>query len=366
MQLVFPKEVQQQYSNKTIDEDGYPTYRRRDDGRTVELSGVPLDNRYVVPYNPLLLHMFQVHINVEKRNQSTAIKYLFKYISKENDRVVLGIFDTSEDRNRNKVINEIQQYYNCRYVSSCEASWRIFGFEIYHGNPAVERLRFEIPLQDKEQAALREIDGLLRQNGKSLHDFNYLPMPDDMPAIVLTVVSSGTAATLLPCGMTAHSSFAILIQITESSVCPIWQNSPLANLIKTTRLIIWDEAPLVQHVDDGNLGDSIDGVADIEIQEEVLIPNSNDRAILAPTIEMANKINEYMCAMLPGLPPHRLVLKVGSPIILLRNIDQANGLCNGTSLCVSMIGKKVIEVITLNGSRPNRKVLIHRMDMNPS
>ncbi|XP_022003615.1 uncharacterized protein LOC110901070 [Helianthus annuus] len=29
-----------------------------------------------------------------------------------------------------------------------------------------------------------------------------------------------------------------------------------------------------------------------------------------------------------GLPNHRLVLKVGVPVMLLRNIDQQNGLCN--------------------------------------
>lgn len=64
--------------------------------------------------------------------------------------------------------------------------------------------------------------------------------------IVLTVASSGIAATLLPGGRTAHSRFAIPIQVNESSVCAIFQKSPLANLLKETSLIIWDEAPMVQ------------------------------------------------------------------------------------------------------------------------
>ena len=34
--------------------DGYPQYRQRDDGKFVMKNGVPLDNRYIVPYNPYL------------------------------------------------------------------------------------------------------------------------------------------------------------------------------------------------------------------------------------------------------------------------------------------------------------------------
>ncbi|XP_028752922.1 uncharacterized protein LOC114712535 [Neltuma alba] len=668
----FPKKFN---SNTTIDDDGYPTYKRRDDGRKIEVKSIPLDNRYVVPYNPLLLHMFQAHINVEKCNQLTAIKYLFKYISKVNDRVVTGIFDADGAQ----VFDEIQQYCNCRYISACEASWRIFGYDIHHRYPAVERLSFHlpnqqyviyfnsddvaklmekqreaatlasgnslrkmfvsmllccclnrpdhvwnetskllsedmfyvpranldfsshhIPLLDKQHATLNEIDKLLKANGRSLNDFPSLPLPVDVPTIdvsnklilqelnydreslhleakelirslnseqkeifdrvmsslivddckgrfffvygyrgtgktflwnaltyalrakgdiVLTVASSGIAVTLLPSGRTAHSKFAIPIQINDSSICSIKQNSPLGHLIKCMKLIIWDEAPMVQHycveavdrtfkdimhcqepfggkcivmggdfrqilpvipkgsrativdacitslllwnqctvfrltrnmrlnsssinqgtyllefskwlldVGDGNLGLPHDGVAEIEIPHEFLLTNytnpfeaivsstySNlcnnfsrngyftDRAILAPTIEYVNEINEYMCSLLPGesveylscdtvcrssensdsfdnlyttkflnsincsgLPSHKLSLKVGAPVMLLRNIDQASGLCNGTRLRISQLGKTVIEAITLNGSKPNEKVLLHRMDMNPS
>lgn len=36
----------------------------------------------------------------------------------------------------------------------------------------------------------------------------------------------------------------------------------------------------------------------------------------------------------PGMPPHKLELKIGSPVLLLRNIDTQR-LCNGTRLCVN-------------------------------
>ena len=42
-------------------------------------------------------------------------------------------------------MNEIKQYYSCRYLSACEASWRTFGFDIYRRHPAVQRLSFHLP-----------------------------------------------------------------------------------------------------------------------------------------------------------------------------------------------------------------------------
>jgi ATP-dependent DNA helicase PIF1 len=50
---------------------------------------------------------------------------------------------------------------------------------------------------------------------------------------------------------------------------------------------------------------------------------------------------EFLNTLTPNdLPPHVLKLKVGCPVILLRNIDPTNGLCNGTSLVVRDFQKK--------------------------
>jgi hypothetical protein len=38
---------------------GYPTYRRLDNGDYVEKNGVPMDNRWVVPYNPFLIAKYE-------------------------------------------------------------------------------------------------------------------------------------------------------------------------------------------------------------------------------------------------------------------------------------------------------------------
>ena len=56
--------------------------------------------------------------------------------------------------------------------------------------------------------------------------------------IVLCVASSGIAALLLPGGRTAHSRFAIPLDINEVSTCNIGKNTQLADLIRQTSLII--------------------------------------------------------------------------------------------------------------------------------
>ncbi|GKA05883.1 ATP-dependent DNA helicase PIF1-like protein [Tanacetum coccineum] len=62
--------------------------------------------------------------------------------------------------------------------------------------------------------------------------------------IVLNVASSGIAALLLEGGRTAHSRFAIIINVVDDSMCHILADSELAKLIRMAKLIIWDEAPM--------------------------------------------------------------------------------------------------------------------------
>jgi hypothetical protein len=41
-------------------------------------------------------------------------------------------------------LDEVKQYLDCRYISPCEASWRILSFPIHARKPAVERLYFHL------------------------------------------------------------------------------------------------------------------------------------------------------------------------------------------------------------------------------
>ncbi|XP_013632756.1 PREDICTED: uncharacterized protein LOC106338286 [Brassica oleracea var. oleracea] len=119
--------------NTSIDKSGYVLYRRRrnDDASTVK-AGAVLDNTFVVPHNIKLLKKYEAHINVEWCNRTSAIKYLFKYITKGVDRatdvIEKGNTTTTSDtmcsgESKEKVTrqrNEIQDYVEARYLSAFE------------------------------------------------------------------------------------------------------------------------------------------------------------------------------------------------------------------------------------------------------
>ncbi|XP_057811501.1 uncharacterized protein LOC131025727 [Salvia miltiorrhiza] len=171
--------------------------------------------------------------------------------------------------------------------------------------------------------------------------------------------SSGIASLLLPKGRTAHSRFGIPLDCDENSTChKIKPDSNFTRLLKKTKLIIWDEAPmthkycfealdrslkngrtygsdaedikkfaqLILSIRDGATGESIgDGEVDLRLPDDMIIRDSNnpissivkstypgvlhtvsdleyfkDRAILAPTNNMVYSINEYVMSLMPA------------------------------------------------------------------
>ncbi|KAF8110942.1 hypothetical protein N665_0077s0005 [Sinapis alba] len=107
------------YSDYTsIEQSGYVLYRRRrDENAFVLKDGVLLNNTSVIPHNIELLKKYEAHINVEWCNRTSAVKYLFKYITKGVDKANNVIekgntFVTPDkaDDTTKKQRNEIQDY----------------------------------------------------------------------------------------------------------------------------------------------------------------------------------------------------------------------------------------------------------------
>ncbi|KAL9992859.1 putative DNA helicase [Helianthus debilis subsp. tardiflorus] len=320
--------------------------------------------------------------------------------------------------------------------------------------------------------------------------------------IAIATASSGAAANNMPGGRTAHSRFKIPICVDNNSMCNIKKQSGTAELIRSSKLIIWDEASMakrqaIEAVDrtlqdiigvtlpfggkimvmggdfrqvlpvikrgtraqivDSSLrmsplwsitkkmrltinmralndpwycgfllrvGDgteqSIEG-SYIRIPDNMTIPctdrqnsitqlinavfpslqnnvHSSDyiisRAILTTKNDSVDEINDKMIDMfqgeekvyysfdeaeddhhnyypteflnsltVSGLPPHKLRLKIGCPIILLRNIDPSHGLCNGTRLICRGFQRNVIDAEIAVGQHTGKRVFLPRIPL---
>ena len=79
------------------------------------------------------------------------------------------------------------------------------------------------------------------------------------------------------------------------------------------------------------------------------LPGTTDRLYSADTLENSGDLlritEEYLHTLMPnGFPKHVLRLKTGMPLMLLRNLDPREGLCNGTKLIyVKNWGNKLLE-----------------------
>ncbi|KAL3648627.1 hypothetical protein CASFOL_005030 [Castilleja foliolosa] len=241
---------------------------------------------------------------------------------------------------------------------------------------------------------------------------------------ILPVVPKGTRQNIV--NATINSSYLWK----HCTVLKLTKNMRLQSLDDTDeRAKLKEFSEWIASIGDGKVGIENDGRASIEIPDDMLIKYSGDpiaaivedtypmfrdsiddpmflrdRAILAPTLEAVHSINDYMNSLnsndgytylssdstcksdgsandftsdlhtpvflnsitCSGVPNHALHLKVGTPVMLLRNLDHSMSLCNGTRLVVTRLATHVIECKILTGAKTGEKVLLPRLNLTPS
>ncbi|RCV12072.1 hypothetical protein SETIT_2G239300v2 [Setaria italica] len=225
-----------------------------------------------------------------------------------------------------------------------------------------------------------------------------------MDLIAVATTTSGIEASIMPSGRIAHSQFKIPIKLGDSTVCSFTKQSGTAELLRQASLIIWDEVALtkrqaVEALDrtlqdvmgctdpfGGKVmlfGGDFRQVLPVVVHEYLLrIGNGtketfNDDYVQLPDgilietpledISINTLIDHFLNSIMPnGLHPHELTIKKNCPVILLRNLDPHNGLCNGTRLIVRGFQNNVIDAEIVNSQHEGKRVFIPRILMSPS
>ena len=133
----------------TMPDDDYSQYKirhARDRGAThcikVNSKDFVVDNSFVVSYNPYLSVRHNAHINVEVVHSFHAVKYLHKYVTKGQDRIIFSVNQSGQEI---ATLNEVENFVNARYISESEALWKLYGFYIHQKSPAVQKLPCHLP-----------------------------------------------------------------------------------------------------------------------------------------------------------------------------------------------------------------------------
>ena len=153
----FPKEFREETLENV---NGYPAYRRRQNGTTVRVGIHVADNRFIVPHNSYLLTKYRAHINLEACASVKSVKFLFKYVYKghncANMELAVDQPNPNDPQDQRPVLqhDEVNMYLNCRYVSAPEAIWQLSEHKLHDQSHTIYRLAIHLP--DQQRVYFRE------------------------------------------------------------------------------------------------------------------------------------------------------------------------------------------------------------------
>ncbi|POM69486.1 Helitron helicase-like protein [Phytophthora palmivora] len=368
----FPK----QFAEETIMvEDKYPTYRRRRPEGILSHKGKVLDNakinQWVVPYNPFLSQKYDSHINVEVCATNKAVKYIYKYVYKGSDMTTITI------EGEEIQANEILQYLLGRYISPLADYLVLNGKTLsMYDLPDLETysdVSDEVARQSADpmnivaqEVAAYEPDDLERT--ATLADQMNENQKDIFDQVIEAVNHPSQKAELISKASLIIWDEALMMHRTcfeavDRSFRDIMKNE-LEPFGGKVMVFSGDHRQILPVLKDATRAETLEacfkrkrnvnalidavypGVGDDNLPDEYFV----ERAILAPTNASVRRINDTVSERLSGetkeylsvdslegvadpnmfepeflnslnfsgIPPHRIVLKVGTPIIMIR------------------------------------------------
>ena len=150
----------------TVDSRGYVVFERHTE-----------DDRWVVPYNPHILLMFDSHCNVEIAGMVNIIFYLYKYLYKGNDKAQFFVRQYRQDHAEDDR-DKMDEWLIGRYVSSMFAAWRIMDFNSYTNQPSVTSITLHLPNSGRDRKGTSDQD-------------KYFFRPDELAEISIAGLANG-------------------------------------------------------------------------------------------------------------------------------------------------------------------------------
>jgi hypothetical protein len=213
-------------------------------------------NCWVVPYNPYLTMRYQCHINVKVYSSITSVKYLYKYVYKGHDHALAvvqpearalptvapqAVTGGANGNNVHAARDEVENYFDGRYVSASEACHRLFAFDLHDMHPNVYRLVVHLPNEQTiyfaEGTTVRE--AMMRNNSTTLIgwcDFNQKAKSEYAAAATLARNNNDPAPPLLAALTTLYPDY---LEIT------VWSKSKKAwHLRKRAHWELWGACTL--------------------------------------------------------------------------------------------------------------------------
>ncbi|WOH09902.1 hypothetical protein DCAR_0729362 [Daucus carota subsp. sativus] len=323
--------------------------------------------------------------------------------------------------------DEVKTYVSCRYVSAAEACWRLYDFPIHHREPFVQRLYFH--LENEQEVRFRDDETLPQvdpdASSKSFGGVTILLGGDFRQ--VLPVVPKKGRADIVGASISKSSLWNDCTVFNLVENMQIEKNVPAVTIdgrkvpFRDWVLALGDGTEQTTNFDDDTEPSWIKIPAEVYLkpgdnplqtmvneiyahlgEQHVQMEYIRDRAILTPLNEYVEAVNNEVLHRLPGelkiyrsydsvcksastavdevlyppeylnslkfsgLPNHELQVKVGSPIMLLRNLNPKKSLCNGTRLIVTRCYPFLVETRILTGTWIGDITFIPRINMSPA